>query len=195
MSSRRIQFTIGHLMLAVAASALLFVWQDVRAAFGLFVLGLVVIIPAAIAPPGRRLEAASWACSLQPAVVLSYLYATWVTAWCVLGHCPRPSLDDPKYISPVVEVPFVMFAVSLFYGWIDLCLHRFLADGGLLCPSLESSPSRGPPTRVAGGLHRADVGPARCAQLVHGLSRCCGKLSTIAGACTETPAVVGSGEG
>jgi hypothetical protein len=94
MKRHRVRFTIGQLMIAVAAIALALVWRDVRVALALFGLGLVVIVPAAIAPPGRRLEAASWASSLQPAVVLSYLYATWATAWCVLGHCPRPSLDD-----------------------------------------------------------------------------------------------------
>ncbi len=114
----RVQFTIGRLMVAVAVIAVLLAWLDVRAAFALVGLGLVVLIPAAIAPPGRRLEVASWASSLQPAVVLSYLYATWATAWCMLGHCPRPSLDDPKFISPVVDVPYVMFAYSLFFGWL-----------------------------------------------------------------------------
>ncbi len=126
MKSHRIRFTIGQLMIAVAAVAFLVVWRDLRIAFALVGLGLVVIISAAIAPPGRRLEAASWASSLQPAVVLSYLYATWVTAWCVLGHCPRPSLDDPKYISAVVEVPFVMFAFSMFYGWMICACTGFL---------------------------------------------------------------------
>ena len=114
----RVRFTIGRLMVAVAVIAGLLAWLDVRAAIALVGLGLVVIIPAAIAPPGRRLEAASWASSLQPAVVLFYLYATWATAWCVLGHRPRPSLDDPKFISPVVDVPYVMFAFSLFFGWM-----------------------------------------------------------------------------
>jgi hypothetical protein len=106
------------MMIAVAVIAVLLAWLDVRAAIGLVGLGLVVIIPAAIASPGHRLEAASWASLLQPAVVLFYLYATWATAWCVLGHRPRPSLDDPKFISPVVDVPYVMFAFSLFYGWM-----------------------------------------------------------------------------
>ena len=116
-----VRFTIGRLMAAVAVIAILLAWLDVRAAAALAGLGLVVIFPAAIAPPGRRLEAASWASSLQQAVMLLYLYATWATAWCVLGHCPRPSLDDPKYISPVVEVPYVMFAFSIFFGWI-ICI-------------------------------------------------------------------------
>ena len=117
----RLRFTIGRLMAAVAVIAILLAWLDVRAALALVGLGLVVITPAAIAPRGRRLEAASWASSLQPAVMLLYLYVTWATAWCVLGHCPRPSLDDPKYISPVVEVPYVMFAFSIFFGWM-ICI-------------------------------------------------------------------------
>jgi hypothetical protein len=113
-----VRITIGRLMVAVAVIAVLLAWLDVRAAIALVGLSFVVMIPAAIASPGHRLEAASWASSLQPAVVLSYLYATWITAWCVLGHRPRPSLDDPKSISPVVDVPYVMFGFSLMFGWM-----------------------------------------------------------------------------
>jgi hypothetical protein len=125
----RVRFTIGRLMLVVAVIAALLAWLDARAALALMGLILVLIIPAAIAPPGHRLEAASWASLLQPAVVLLYLYATWAMAWCVLGHCPRPSLDDPKYISPVVEVPYVMFAFSIFYGWVICVVTGLLLTG------------------------------------------------------------------
>jgi hypothetical protein len=118
MRTPRVRFTIGFLMVAVAVIAVFFAWLDVPASIAVIGLGLPVILPATIASPGRRLEAASWASSLQPAVVLSYLYLTWVTAWCVLGHTPRPSLDDPKYISPVVDVPYAMFAFSASYGWV-----------------------------------------------------------------------------
>ena len=121
MKLPRVRFTIGRLMAAVAVIAIPLALVDVRAALALAGLSLVVISPAAIAPPGRRLEAASWASSLQPAVILLYLYATWATAWCVLGHCPRRSLDDPNSISPVVEVPYVMFAYSVFFGWV-ICI-------------------------------------------------------------------------
>jgi hypothetical protein len=51
-------------MAAVAVIAILLAWVDVRAAIALAGLSLVVIFPAAIAPLGRRLEAASWASSL-----------------------------------------------------------------------------------------------------------------------------------
>jgi hypothetical protein len=113
-----LRFTIGRLMVAVAVIAVLLAWLGLWAAVALIGLGLVVMIPAAIASPGHRLQAASWASSLQPAVVLFYLYATWATAWCVLGHRPRPSLDDPKFISPIVDVPYTMFAFSLMLGWM-----------------------------------------------------------------------------
>jgi hypothetical protein len=113
-----VRFTIGRLMVAVAVIAVLLAWLGLWAAIALVGLGLIVIIPAAIASPGHRLEAASWASSLQPAVVLFYLYATWATAWCVLGHRPRPSLDDPKLISPIVHAPYVMFAFSVMLGWM-----------------------------------------------------------------------------
>ncbi len=132
MKLHRVRFTIGQLMIVVAAVAFLLIWRDFRVAFALVGLGLVILIPAAIAPPGRRLEAASWACSLQPVVMLFYLYATWVTAWIVLGHCPRPSLDDPKHIGPVVEVPYVMFVFSFLYGWV-ICLCAGLLLTAVCC--------------------------------------------------------------
>jgi hypothetical protein len=132
MQEARPWFTIRRLMAAVAIIAVLLAWLDSRAAFGLFGLALVVIIPAGIAPPGRRIEAASWASALQPAIMVLYLYATWATAWVVLGHCPRPSLDDPKYISPIVEVPYVMFAVSLIVGWL-ICVCTGLVLASICC--------------------------------------------------------------
>ena len=138
MQLQRVRFTIGRLMIAVAAIAFLLVWRDLRVAVALVGLGLVVIIPAAIAPSGRRLEAASWASSLQPVVVLFSLYATWFTAWCVLGHCPRPSLDDPKSISSVVDVPYVMFAFSLLRGWVNCACTGFLLAA--VCCARQSNP-------------------------------------------------------
>jgi hypothetical protein len=121
-----LRFTIGRLMVAVAVIAVLLVWLGLWAAIALVGLGLPVIIPATIASPGHRVKVASWASSLQPAVVLFYLYATWATAWCVLGHRPRSSLDDPKSISPIVDAPYIMFAFSLMLGWM-IC-----AGSGLL---------------------------------------------------------------
>jgi hypothetical protein len=57
MKLPRVRFTIGRLMAAVAVIAILLAWVDVRVALALAGLSLVVISPATIAPPGRRLEA------------------------------------------------------------------------------------------------------------------------------------------
>lgn len=46
---------------------------------------------------------ASW---LYPIVLIASFYATWAIAWAMLGHMPRPSMDDPKYISGWVDVPY-----------------------------------------------------------------------------------------
>lgn len=43
-----------------------------------------------------------------PAFLLAAIYGTWLMAWLVLGHMPRPSLDDPKYISIAVGIPYVL---------------------------------------------------------------------------------------
>jgi hypothetical protein len=116
----RVRFKIWWLMLAVAIVAVLLAWFDVADVIAFVGAALVVIVPAIVAAPGRRLERAGWVVSLQPVFVLVYLYATWVTAWCVLGHRPRPSLDDPKSISPIVDLPYTMTLVSLML--VPICI-------------------------------------------------------------------------
>lgn len=44
---------------------------------------------------------ASWA---YPLLLVGSLYMTWAVAWTVLGHPPRPYLDDPKFISMWVDI-------------------------------------------------------------------------------------------
>jgi len=46
-----------------------------------------------------------------PAVVVAGFYLTWFVAWGVLGHRPRPSLDDPKSISVLVDAPYITTGV------------------------------------------------------------------------------------
>ena len=41
---------------------------------------------------------------LFPLVFLALLYGEWLLAWFVLGHAPRPSIDDPK------DIPFASSA-------------------------------------------------------------------------------------
>lgn len=56
----------------------------------------------------RIILVALWVYPLLP---IAALYATWIVAWIVLGHKPRPGLDDPKYISPIVDVPYGIAAI------------------------------------------------------------------------------------
>jgi hypothetical protein len=87
-----------------------------------------VIVPILLARPGGRTRAAAGAASFYPLFLLLWLYATWFTAWLVLGHRPRSSLDDPKSISALVDVPYAATALLLLGGpflflvWIPLML-------------------------------------------------------------------------
>jgi hypothetical protein len=52
-------------------------------------------------------------CWVYPWLPLAAFYATWVAAWIALGHRPHPSLDDPKGISSIVYVFYVIAGSSL----------------------------------------------------------------------------------
>jgi hypothetical protein len=51
-----------------------------------------------------------------PAIVVAAFYLTWFAAWAALGRRPRPSIDDPKTISILVDAPYfttgVLFVTS-----------------------------------------------------------------------------------
>ena len=113
-------------MLAIAALAGLFaVFGVIRAA-----VICVVVLPIPLAAPGHKLRAAVWVCSLYPVLILFSFYATWVTAWCVLGHRPRVYLDDPTRISPIVgmvaSTPYILLTSGLPIIWC-VCAPVLLA--------------------------------------------------------------------
>lgn len=60
------------------------------------------------------ISALAWA---YPFVLMSGFYGTWLAAWLVLGHIPRPSLDDPARIS---------WIVTILYGLTGLLLVAML---------------------------------------------------------------------
>jgi hypothetical protein len=121
------QFRIRWLMLAVAVLALLLAWLSPVLVVSVFGLALVLVVPMILASPGRRIRAVAWVVSLYPVMVPICLYMTWLVAWCVLGHRPRPSLDDPKYIGPLVDVPYVMTCLSMMSWPISGGIGLFLA--------------------------------------------------------------------
>jgi hypothetical protein len=54
--------------------------------------------------------AAAWC---FPLLTVGAFYTTWFTAQAVLGRTPRPSLDDPKSISILVDFPYVLAGVLI----------------------------------------------------------------------------------
>lgn len=71
-----------------------------------------------------------------PVLMLASLYTTWLVAWAVLGHPPRPSLDDPKNISTLVDIPYfvTMFLIIAMPGAMVLAVGltplHFRTPGG-----------------------------------------------------------------
>ena len=123
------QLRIWWLMFAVAIVAVLCAWLDPLDFLASVCLVLVVLIPAASAPPRHRILVTTWFLSLYPLMVPICLFTTWLTAWYVLGHRPRHSVDDPKYISWIVAVPFRMTCMSLLVCLISFWSGLVLVGG------------------------------------------------------------------
>jgi hypothetical protein len=51
-----------------------------------------------------------------PGVLLLAFFATWLAGRVSLGHWPRPSLDDPKFIGAWVDVPYTITGLLLVVG-------------------------------------------------------------------------------
>jgi hypothetical protein len=98
---------LWQVMLAIATLAGLFAVFGVTGTLAILIAVSVVFLPIVMASAGRKLRAAAWVCFVYPVLPVGSLYATWFIAWCVLGHQPGLYLDDPKYISPIVEVPHI----------------------------------------------------------------------------------------
>jgi hypothetical protein len=106
MRLRLSKYKLWQIMVAIAAFAGLFAAFGVVNAIGISMTISVVVLPILLAGPRRKLGAAAWVFALYPLFCLGSLYATWLTAWCVLGDRPRPSEDNPKHISVIVDVPY-----------------------------------------------------------------------------------------
>ncbi len=101
------RYRLWHFMLGVAVLAVLFAALGVTTAVAVLIVAGVIGLPVLLAGRGRRSVALAWICWIYPMLCLGSVYTTWFTAWLVLGHRPRVSLDDPKFISPIVDVPFM----------------------------------------------------------------------------------------
>jgi hypothetical protein len=102
----RIRLTIGKVMVAIAAIAVALAIIDQVITYLAPTLAILISVYVIWTKPGRRLDIAAWVVALYAFVPPALLYATWLTAWLVLGHRPVSSLNDPKYISRLVDVPY-----------------------------------------------------------------------------------------
>jgi hypothetical protein len=116
MTKLRSQLRIWWLMVAVAFVAVLLAWLPPEAVVASVGIVLVVLIPVACSPPELRPVVAIWAVALHPVMIPVYLYSAWATAWCVLGHRPRLSLDELNRLGLFVTVPLVMTLLS-YLAW------------------------------------------------------------------------------
>ena len=53
-------------------------------------------------------------------MILVLLYSTWLAAAISLGHWPRPSRDDPKYINSVVSFLHTATAFAFLFAFLGL---------------------------------------------------------------------------
>lgn len=105
MRPTKVRYQLWQIMLAIAVLAGLFAAFGVTLGAAIGIVIGVLGLPILLAPAGRRRRAAEWVCSIYPLLVHASLYATWLTAWCILGHRPQTyGRDDPSSIGPAVAV-------------------------------------------------------------------------------------------
>jgi hypothetical protein len=122
MRPTKARYQLWQIMLAIAVLAGLFAGFGVTGGIAVGIVICVIGLPILLASAGRRLRAVAWVCSIYPLLVLASLYATWFTAWCFLGHPPRPYLDDPTSICPAVDVLYISTYLFIEGLWFSLPL-------------------------------------------------------------------------
>jgi hypothetical protein len=110
------------------------------AAFVMLFVACPIAAVVCLCKESASIRVAAWVCSFYPAALLSSLYATWLTAWFELGHCPRVYLDDPKFIGPIVKVPYIVTWILLrqFIAASKISVVLILASVGRLLARRKS---------------------------------------------------------
>ncbi|QDV61460.1 hypothetical protein [Crateriforma conspicua] len=90
--------------------------------------------PAAVASqPSFRLPRGSFVVWLMvylyPLWLIGSFYMTWWIAWHLLGHRPRPSLDDPKSIGGILD--FLYYVPGIFLVLMPILVPIGLASSFL----------------------------------------------------------------
>lgn len=67
-----------------------------------------------------------------PLLLLGSIYGSWFLAWVVLGHAPRPSLDDPKETLGVIYLASVLVVAIAPFGFTAgfCCAANLVLEGG-----------------------------------------------------------------
>ena len=67
------------------------------------------------------LTAVEWLALAPPFLPLAALYGAWLLAWTLLGHRPRPALNDPaESLGPIYYLSGVAFFLTPVLGIISL---------------------------------------------------------------------------
>jgi hypothetical protein len=117
MRRARSRYRLWQIMVGIAVLAGLFAVFDVTVIIAILVVISVLVLPVVLARPGLRLRTAAWVSSLYPVFLISSAYATWFAAWAALGRRPQITLDDPKFIGPLVDVPLYTGYLLMFGLW------------------------------------------------------------------------------
>ena len=92
--------------------------------------------------PVSRYRLAIWTLAyFFPVWLVGSFYATWLIAWMLLGHPPRPMLDDPKSIGNLMDAIYIIPGI-LMLGIPVLTPIGFAAS--FFCPIRSNLSQSGP---------------------------------------------------
>lgn len=110
----RVQYRIRWLMAAVAVVAVLLSLPApvlVLLVLPAVIVAAMILVPSALAPCGRRIEAACWAMALHPLAFLA-----WLAAWrFVLDPRTLYPRDGGWYFTMTLQAPYFLALVSRWY--------------------------------------------------------------------------------
>jgi hypothetical protein len=114
----RIRFSLWHIMMVIAAFAVIATYLGVLAASGLLILAGVIAIPILLITPGSRFEAVAWFLCACPVFYLCSLYGTLLIAWLPTGLRSPGAFANPVAVHGPLIVPlcitFILMAISPF---------------------------------------------------------------------------------